>query len=243
METETNEITEERDSAVSELLFAYYPAILSGIFTIITTILYSTVIHERYWSVYFDLVFMAVVQFVIIFLNRRFSLGLPYYLIALMALHSVLSVDMGTSLGFYGRFPWWDTFVHCFFGFLAAATLYYLYLRFKGKEADAFDCLVILLIVLSFAALWELFEYVMGAILKSDMQDVYGLTGKIVEHVIAARNGGSTADLVTLMREEINPVSDTMFDMTVAIVGAVVFFAVLYLTRKIKRKIQNKKLS
>lgn len=205
---------------ISELAVAYLPAIVSGICAVVTTVLYTTVIDVQYWSVYFDQVFMAVVQFAIVFLNRRFSLGLPYYLIALMALHSVLSVDMGTSLGFYGRYPWWDTFVHCFFGFLAAATLYYLYPRLKGGKPNLLDILVIVLIVLSFAALWELFEYVMGGILDSDMQDVQ-----------------------RLMAEGKNPISDTMFDMTVAIIGACAFFILLLPVRRIVEKIQSKKLS
>ncbi len=228
----------------SEIFIAYLPAIISAVFTAVTTVLYSMG-GARFWSVYFDQVFMAVVQFVIVYLNRRFSLGLPYYLIALMALHSVLSVDMGTSLGFYGRFRWWDSFVHCMFGVLAAATLYYLYPRFKGKEPNLFDALLIVLIVLSFAAVWELFEYVMGMILHSDMQDAYGVTTDIVMYVIAAL-GGAEADretVGTMVWQQRNPVSDTMFDMTIAVVGAIAFFLCLYLLRWIKQRSKKKELS
>ncbi len=219
-EQNTLENSEETENRVWELFIAYLPAILSAVCAVVTIVLYTTVIEVQYWSVYFDQVFLAVVQFAIIFLNRRFSLGLPYYLTALMALHSVLSVDMGTSLGFYGRFPWWDSSVHCFFGFLGAATLYYLYPRVKkGEKAGAVDILGIILAVLAFAAIWELFEYVMGGILNSDMQDVN-----------------------RLMAEGKNPLSDTMFDMTVAVIGAIVFFAILFPLRRIKERLHAKKL-
>ena len=238
-EREETQIQENKQDKVWDILVAYLPAILAGICAIATVIIYSIYSAPR-WEVIFDQIFMGCVQFVIVFLTRRFKLGLPYYLIALMALHAVVSVDMGTSLGFYGRHSWWDSSVHCFFGLLAAATLYYLYPRIKGKEPNAFDALVIFLIVLAFAAIWELYEYVAGMIFESDMQDAYGLTSNIINHVNEARAAGSTADLYTLMREMPNPVSDTMFDMTVAIIGAGVFFAILYPVRFIKKIIQKK---
>lgn len=242
-ETEKTQIQEKKQNRALELFIAYLPAILSGICTIVTVILYSTIMEVQKWDVYFDQIFMGCVQFGIAYANRRFKLGLPYYLVALMALHSFLSVDMGTSLGFYGRIVWWDTAVHCFFGLLAAATLFYLYPRIKGKEANLFDVIVIFLIVLSFAAIWELFEYVAGIIFNSDTQDVYRLTGDIVNHVAEARAAGNTADLTTLMQELPNPVSDTMFDMTLAVIGTAIFFAILFPVRWIKKKIQSKKLS
>ncbi len=241
-QTTENQTTDTKKWDMRELFLAYLPAILSAICNIVTTILYSipSITPYTHWTVYFDQVFMAVVQFAIVFINRKFKLGLPYYLIALMALHSVFSVDMGTSLGFYGRWKYWDTFVHCFFGFLAAATLFYLYPRIKGKDPNLFDAVVVVLIVIAFAAIWELFEYVMGAILDSDMQDVYRLTGDVVNHVLEAKNAGSTADLNTLMKEMPNAVSDTMYDMVVAIVGSLVFFACLYPIRFLKRKRKGK---
>ena len=239
-ESTRTQMQETKSSKILELLVAYLPAILAGICAIATVVLYTKYSSSPRWEVIFDQIFMCCVQFVIDFLNRWLKLGLPYYLVALMALHAVLSVDMGTSLGFYGRYSWWDSSVHCFFGLLAAATLYYLYPRIKGKEANAFDALVIFLIVLAFAAIWELFEYVAGIIFNSDMQDAYRLTGDIVNHINEARAAGSTADMYTLMREMPNPVSDTMFDMTVAIIGAAVFFAILYPVRFIKKIIQKK---
>ncbi len=221
---ETEEKKEEKDIEGNggprnrkEILIAYLPAVLSALCAVVTVVLYSTVIEVRHWDVYFDQIFMALVQFAIVFINRKFRLGIPYYLVALMALHYVLSVDMGTSLGFYGRISWWDSFVHCMFGFLAAATLYYLIPRLYGRKANFFDVLAIVLIVLSFAALWELFEYVMSMILKSDMQDV-----------------------ARLLSEHKNPLGDTMFDMALAIIGSSVFFICLFVIRWIKRKVNGK---
>lgn len=211
-------------SSAKEILIAYLPAIVCTLCAVVTTVLYSTpsIVDPsgRHGTVYFDQAFMPAVQFVIIFLNRKFKLGLPYYLIALMSLHAVVSVDLGTSFWFYGRYSWWDSSVHCFFGFLAAATLYYLYPRIKGKEANWFDALVIVLIVLSFAAIWELFEYVASIVLGEDMQDWQ-----------------------RLVAEGKNPLSDTMFDMVVAVIGAAVFFAVFYLIRWIKKIVKSKNLS
>ncbi len=208
------EITEggERTRKIWEIFLAYLPAIISAVCGVITAVLYTTTMPVQYWTVYFDQAFLPVVQFAIAFLNRKLNLGIPYWLIALMALHAILSVDMGTSLSYYNRYRWWDTFVHCMFGFLAAAVLYYLFQRIHGKKPNVFDNIAIFLIVLAFAAAWELFEYVMSIWLEQDMQDWQ-----------------------YLVSQGKNPLSDTMLDMTVAIIGAAVFDVVLLAVHCIRR--------
>ncbi len=197
---------EEAKSEKSEALRAYLPAIVAGLLTLTTVILYSTVIEWRWWSVYLAMAIMTLVPFAIIFVNRKWALGLPQYLIILFCVHTVLSVDMGTALGFYGKWKWWDTAVHCFFGFLACATLYYLYFRLKDDRPKAVDYIVMVLLVISFAAIWEVYEFVAGAILDSDMQDVRAL-----------------------MEQGLNPITDTMVDIVVAFVGSLLFLLFLYL--------------
>ncbi len=214
------EVIGEAQDKKSGVFLAYLPAVIAAIFTLTTIVLYSTVIEMRFWSVYVGMAIMTVVPFLVVLLNRKLSLGLPYYLIALMCLHAVLSQDMGTSLGFYGKFSWWDSSVHFFFGFLAAGALYYMYPRLKGGKPNVLDMIVMVLLVISFAAIWEVYEYVAGAVLNSDMQDVN-----------------------SLMARGLNPISDTMMDITVAFIGSLVFFAVLWIVRKLKSIGKNEKLS
>ena len=154
----------------------------------------------RIASVYFDIVFILFVAYFVVFFNRKFKLGVPAFLVWVVCVHLVLSVDFGTSLGWYDKFPWWDDFLHTTFGFIGAAAIYYLFLRWRKNKLDVFDHIVIVLLVVAFAALWEIFEYVAGKILYADTQDVGAL-------VAAGRDANY----------------DTMMDLIDAIVGAVCF--------------------
>lgn len=193
-----------------EALLAYLPAVTATLLTALTIVLYITVCDAHYWTVYCSLAIMLFVPLILTAMNRRLGLGIPNYLVALMCLHAVLSVDLGTTFGFYGRFAWWDSSVHCFFGLLACGTLYYLYIRWKGETPKALECLIIVLLVISFAAIWEVYEFVASAVLGADMQDV-----------------------ALQMAQGINPLTDTVVDILVATLGAVVFYGVLALKRLI----------
>lgn len=198
----------------SEALYAYLPAFVALLLTVVTIVMYAAVRSGKDATIYFDLCVIALTPIAIVFCNRKWRLGLPQYLVTLMCLHSVMSVDMGTALGFYGRLVWWDALVHAFFGFLSCATLYYLFLRWKQVKPVFLEQILIVLLVISFAAIWEVYEFVAGAIIGSDMQDV-GL----------------------LLSEGLNPLTDTMSDMALATVGAIVFeFGLLFIRWPARRK-------
>lgn len=198
-------VTEEKGKG---MFLDYLPAIVALLMTVITTVLYFTVMPERYFSTTIGLPVIAVIPFGVVFVNRWLKLQLPRLLIILMCAHAVMTFDLGSTLGFYGRFPWWDTAFHAFFGTLAGATLYYLYIRIKHEKPGLIDCIVMVMLVLSFAALWEVYEFGAGDVFNSDMQDVQ-----------------------RSIEVGINPLTDTMVDMCVATAGALFFF-VLYAVKK-----------
>lgn len=191
----------------------YLPAFITLIPTIIVTILYATLNQDQHLSTYLALLVIAPTPFAIIWVNRKFELNLPKILIILMCTHAVMSVDMGTTLGLYWRVRWWDTLVHGYFGFLACMTLYFLYFRFRDGKPKFVEYLVMLLLVVSFAALWEVYEFFASMIFRSDMQDV-----------------------AYQLEQGINPLTDTVVDILIATVGALVFLIGQWIRLMIERR-------
>lgn len=210
MENTENGVISATRTEKSAVFFDYLPALVSLLLTLITLILYITVIPNHYYSLYLGMAVIAVVPFAIVFVNRKWKLGVPNYLVCLMCSHAILSVDMGSTLGVYGIFPWWDSAVHTYFGFLCCAVLYYLYIRLKGEQPKLVDYIVMVLLVLSVAAIWEVYEFVASFIFESDMQDV-------------ARS----------IEAGIHPLTDTVVDMCIATLGAVIFPVGLFLKRRL----------
>ncbi len=181
----------------------YLPAAVTALLSVITLILYVTVIPEQTLSGYLAICFIPLVPLALIFCNRKFSLGLPRYLIILICLHFVLAVDAGTVIGLYGQLPWWDLMLHGFFGFWGCAIFYYLYFRVEKQSPKPLHLVMFVLLTISLGAIWEMYEFVASFIFHSDMQ--------CVEEALA---------------QGISPLTDTMTDMMIAVVGAILFYAV-----------------
>ncbi len=190
----------------------YLPAIVTALLSVVTLILYATIISEHDISDYLCIVLISLVPFVLIFLNRKFKLNIPRYLIVLICLHFVLAVDAGTAMGLYGRLSWWDLLIHGYFGFLGCAIFYYLYLREKQKPKPIHYIMFVLLTI-SLAAIWEIYEFAADLILHSDMQGVEAA-----------------------LQQGISPLTDTVTDIMIAVVGAVLFYAVLFIKKLILSK-------
>ena len=211
--------------SVKKLCIDYFPPFCVLVSMVVTLILFAERMPAemdrtqsvQHATVFFDIVFVAAVAFALVFLNRRFRLGIPHFLVWLVCVHLVLSVHFGTALGWYYKFPWWDDFLHGSFGVIGCAGIYYLFLRRRKNKLDAIDHIVIVLLVVAFAALWEIFEFVAGEILNADTQDADMLV-----------SAGKSAVL------------DTMMDLIDAIVGALLYEICLQSAHFIARRRRRK---
>lgn len=194
-------------------LLDYLPTVAIALLNVITLILYATVIEEHAVSDYIVVSLMPLVPLALTFMNRRWKFGIPRYLIILVCLHLILSADAGTAMGLYKLLPWWDLMIHGFFGFLGCAFFYYLYLYFEKQPPKALHYIVFVLLTLSLAGLWEIYEFVADLVLHSDMQSV--------EDALA---------------QGISPLTDTITDMMIAIAGAVLFYAALFVKKIISKR-------
>ncbi len=186
----------------------YLPAIVTAVLTIVTLILYATVIEEHEVSDYVVVSLMPLVPSALIFINCRWNMGIPRYLIILVCLHLILSADAGTAMGLYTLLSWWDLMIHGFFGFLGCAFFYYLYFRFEKQPPKPLHYIVFVLLTISLAGIWEMYEFLADLLLHSDMQCVEDA-----------------------LMQGISPLTDTITDMMIAVAGAVLFYAVLLIKK------------
>lgn len=191
----------------------YLPAIVTAVLGIATFIIYITAIpgHDAGRGLFVGLA--PIFPFVVILINRKLKLNIPMYLIILLCLHLVLAADAGTALGAYTRFAWWDLMVHCLFGFYCCGILYHLYIKVAQKEPRVLQFVAIALLTISVATLWEVYEFVADLVLHTDMQRV----GEALS-------------------QGISPLTDTMTDILIAILGSLLFYAFLLVKWLLARK-------
>lgn len=194
-------------------IFAYMPAIITVAIGIITLVLYALFSPKKTIVTYLMIPGITVIPFILIFLNRKLKLGVPSALFPLICLHFIWSVHVGTAMGMYKVLPWWDLLVHGYFGLLGCAVVYYMFINFEGKKPGPINYISIFIIVVGLAGLWEIFEFTCDLIFHNDVQNVQS----------AIARGG-------------NPMADTMTDILIAMLGALIFYAILLVRHIIEVK-------
>lgn len=196
----------------------WLPLLAAAVLGFLTLMLYTLGLNGRSPVVFLQVGAGAMLPSLFPLLNRAMKKPLPAALCWLIVLHIVLSCNLGSALGFYGRFPRWDLWMHGYFGFLAGVTLYILLLRWNGAALHpAGFCCLLLLGTMGGAALWEIFEYTCDLLLGGDAQRV--------QEALALG---------------LSPIRDTMTDIIIAPAGLGVFFLCLLADRKLGFKISRK---
>lgn len=176
--------------------------VLAGLVTVIVVAATGMDIGVTdYLSVAAGVVFLCLLTL----LNEKLHLNLSLFALSVTSVHVFLSVDCGTALGAYEFFGWWDLFVHGLFGLVTCSLFVCLYMRFCGARPNAFALVSFLLMTVGLAALWEVYEFAADLFLHSDMQGV--------EEAIAAG---------------LNPLTDTITDIAIALAGAAAFYALYF---------------
>lgn len=200
-------------------IIAYLPAIITVAIGIATLILYACFSPKKTVVTYLMIAGISLLPALLIWLNRKFDLGVPSLLFPLICLHFIWSVDVGTAMGMYKTLPWWDLFVHGYFGVLGCAVIYFMFIKFEGKKPSPLNYALIFIALVGLAGLWEIFEFTCDLIFHNDVQNVYS----------AIARGG-------------NPMADTMTDILIAMAGALLFYGCLlvrFLCRKHSTKVHT----
>lgn len=193
------------------------------------------------------------------FIQRSFKITLPTVLEIIILLFIFSAEILGEIQNFYGIIPFWDTMLHTLNGFLAAAVGFSL-INLLNKNSKKINltplylCMVAFCFSMTIGVLWEFFEYGADKILDIDMQkDRVVETISSVEFDPKKDNNPIVIDDIEytiiydkegneLMKIEDGyldiGINDTMKDLIVNFIGAVVFttFGYFYLITNGKNK-------
>ena len=199
----------------------------------------------------FFLCLLTLVLFLVpTFIEVNFSISIPETLEVVIALFILAAEILGELLHFYTIFPFWDALLHTFNGFLAAAIGLALVSILNRSDRIAFSLSPFFCVVVAFCfsmtigVLWEFFECFMDQMFLLDMQkdtivhsigsvmlDPAGGNTPVAIHditdVIVVTADGAQHPLGLGGYLDIG-ILDTMKDLFVNFIGAVVFSFIGY---------------
>lgn len=192
----------------------YLPQILTIFAGIISLILYNLKTDSFDIIPYVQVIASSLVTIILPFISFFKKTYKTWLLNLVYSIFIICAVDLGSVMGFYDTFLWWDTLMHAIFGFIASLSIYILILDENFKIHNFYMYLTIFLSTLGCGTVWEIFEFTIDRFLDNDTQ-------RVVESIALGHT----------------PVYDTMIDLIISIVGIFVFYLCLWIYNK-----QNKKI-
>lgn len=231
---------------------------------IILRVLVILVMVAQFFNGNFENVFLCVLTLFLFtipsFLERTIKIDVPDTLEAIILLFIFAAEILGEIQAYYIHFPYWDTMLHTLNGFLCAAIGFFLVdilnrsSRFTFSLSPAYLALVAFCFSMTVGVLWEFFEWGMDHFLLLDMQkDTIVHT---IGSVMLDPTGGNAPTVIKNITDVIVVtadgtqhalglggyldigINDTMKDLFVNFIGAVVFSFIGYFF--VKRRGQGK---
>lgn len=185
------------------------------------------------------------------FIQSNFGIELPSTLEIIILLFIFAAEILGEMESFYIKYAFWDTMLHTLNGFLCAAVGFSLVdvinrnSRVKFKLSPIYLSIVAFCFSMTIGVLWEFFEFGCDSILHTDMQkdfyisDIYSTAlDETMSNKVVAVNDITE---VYVNGEKLDGyldigLIDTMKDLLVNFVGAVVFSIIGYFHIKLRGK-------
>ncbi len=186
------------------------------------------------------------------FFEKKFNIDLPDTLEIIILLFIFAAEILGELGSYYTRVPYWDTMLHTVNGFLCAAIGFALcdILNRNDKMKFKLSPLFLAIIAFSFSmtigVLWEFFEFFMDMFMDTDMQKDFVV--KSITSTLLGENTHNPFIVQDITSTVVNGVDlgidgyldigliDTMKDLLVNFVGAVVFSIIGYFYVKTRGK-------
>lgn len=141
--------------------------------------LFITVFSRHQWSAFMLSILALIgisVPFIISYVAAEKGISLPPHFIITMLLFSFGAQYLGELYRYYERFPWWDLFLHGFFGFYGVIIGVFVTNNLIKRESFiTMERFLIFKVIFAFAftmtlgVLWELFEFAGDFILRTNM--------------------------------------------------------------------------
>lgn len=208
-------------------------------------------IDGDYYSVFLGVLTLALFNIPLI-VDRTFNLKLPDTLEIIVLLFAFCAEILGEIGSFYTYIPWWDTMLHTVNGFIMAALGFALIdllnnsPKFHISLSPIFVAFVAFCFSMTVGVVWEFFEYFMDMLAATDSQKDAIVTSissvklnpsglnietrlpNITETIIHYTKDGQTLEYVVNGGYLDIGINDTMKDLIVNCIGAVVFAIIGY---------------
>lgn len=216
----------------------------------VIAILVLEIFHGN-WNNVFLCILTLVLFLLPVVLDKKFNIELPTVLEIIVLLFIYSAEILGEIQNFYGIFKSWDTMLHTINGFIMAAIGFSLIDilnssdRFHINLTPIFVALVAFCFSMTIGVLWEFFEYGMDVVTKTDMQkdrivstiSTTMLTEDNEELVIDNIDKTTIDGTINGEKKEIViengyldiGIHDTIKDLIVNCIGAIVFSFIGYL--------------
>lgn len=216
---------------------------------VVLRVLVVTVMVAQFFNGNFENVFLCLLTlllfFIPSFLERTIHIDVPDTLEVIILLFIFSAEILGEIQAYYIQFPYWDTMLHTLNGFLCAAIGFSLLDilnrndRFSLSLSPLYLAIVAFCFSMTIGVLWEFFEWGMDMFFHLDMQKDTILTG--ITTVMLDPAGGNVptgiqgiTDVIVVTADGTQRalglggyldvgLMDTMKDMFVNFVGAVIF--------------------
>ena len=251
----------QKDKKIKEKIPYYTKKSTLGVYLALRGLVILTLIRH---AIRFDLesVFLCGLTLVLLILpsilTRKLQIELPSTLEIIILLFIFAAEILGEINSFYVRVPNWDTMLHTMNGFLCAAVGFALVDMLNRSDVFSFKLSPIYLAIVAFCfsmtvgVLWEFFEYGVDCFLGFDMQKdaVVSQIGSVmldpqnsnkvvtirdIADVIIVHSDGTQQALGVGGYLDIG-INDTMKDLIVNFIGAVVFSVIGFFYVKAKGK-------
>lgn len=178
------------------------------------------------------------------FIENNFGIELPQTLEIVILLFIFAAEILGEMEGYYTRFAYWDSMLHTLNGFLCAAVGFALTdilnrnEHIKFKLSPAFLAIVAFCFSMTIGVLWEFFEFFCDLVFKTDMQKDFVIG--TISSCLLSQNTKAPMVIEGIKSVDVNSVDlgiggyldiglyDTMKDLFVNFIGAIVFCVIGY---------------
>lgn len=163
-------------------------------------------------------------------LKSKYDIQIPFMLDIYFVLFAFCGFILGDVFNFYGRYPFWDAILHAFSGVILAYTGFII-IDFLDKEytipvsiSPKFICVVVVLFSLSLGAVWEISEFLVDDIFKTNSQQYMESTD------------GTLIGKEDIPLQGHEALRDTMNDLLLDFGGAIIVATITYKDIHKKRK-------
>lgn len=188
-----------------------------------------------------DLLFAAT--FLPLILEKIIKIKLPFYIVFVFLAFALGALWCGEINDFYIRYSWWDDVLHTISGFYIAAIGFFVISIINEKRSKeqrlgpGFVQLFSFILAIASEAVWEIFEFSMDSLFKTNMQRAY-------ESESFKNNGPvdniSDPNFNALVGRD--ALIDTMGDMIEVLIGAFIMCIIGYILLKYERDKESKKI-